>query len=88
MVRSILLKFPKKDSAQGISRNTLRILAKKLRISEANVVHLALAKFASSVLRRYDPDDQPLSETDLEYVRNLARSNTPTGKLLSKKTLL
>lgn len=88
MVRSILLKFPKKDSAKGISRNTLRMLAKKLRISEAKVVHLALAQFASSVLRRYDADDRPLSEADLEYVRDFALSKTPTGQVLSKKTLL
>jgi len=87
VVRSILLKFPKKDSAKGISRNTLRMLAKKLRISEAKVVHLALAQFASSVLRRYDADDRPLSEADLEYVRDLARSKALTGQVLSEKTL-
>lgn len=62
------------------------MLAKKLRISEAKVVHLALAQCASNVLRRYDADDRPLSAADLQYVRDLARSKTLTGQVLSKKT--
>lgn len=36
----------------------------------------------------YEPDDGPLSQQDMAWVRKCARAYLPKGKLISKKTLL
>jgi hypothetical protein len=87
MGRDLLLKFREKDSPYGISREALKAMSKELDVAETMVVHLALAAFARDVLPTYEPDDGPLSKSDLDWVRKCA-AKSPRGKLISKKSLL
>ena len=87
-VDSLLLKFRDKDSACGVSRETLRKLSKELNMSETMIVHFALARFAREVLPGYEPDEGPLSQADLKRVRARAQETLPTGKARGTKSLL
>ena len=87
-VDSLLLKFRDKDSACGVSRETLRRLSKELNMSETMIVHFALARFAREVLPGYEPDEGPLSKADLQWVRASAEATLPKGKARGTKSLL
>lgn len=87
-VDSLLLKFRDKDSAFGVSRETLRNLSKELNMSETMVVHFALARFAREVLPGYEADDRQLSKADLKWIRARAEEKLPKGKARGTKSLL
>ncbi|MFM9969412.1 MAG: hypothetical protein ACKVQK_13565 [Burkholderiales bacterium] len=88
MAHDLLLKFRDKDSAYGVTRDTLRALAQATNTSETGVVHLALSRFAMEVLPTYEADDGPLPAAELKRIANAARKQLPKGKVLRKKTLL
>lgn len=87
-VDSLLLKFRDKDSAFGVSRETLRNLSKELNMSETMIVHVALARFAREVLPGYEPDEGPLTQAELKRVRASAQAASPKGKARGTKSLL
>lgn len=87
-VDSLLLKFRDKDSAFGVSRETLRNLSKELNMSETMIVHVALARFAREVLPGYEPDEGPLTQAELKRVRAGALAALPKGKARGTKSLL
>ena len=60
---AILFRPRAKDTTSGVTRNTLRRLAKLLDVAESEVIHRALAKYAHENLPRYEPDDGPVSDT-------------------------
>jgi len=60
---AILFRPREKDTTSGITRNTLRRLAKLMDVAESEVIHRALAKYAHENLPRYEPDDGPLSDS-------------------------
>jgi hypothetical protein len=88
MANDLLLKFREKDSPYGVSRETLKAIARELDMTETMVVHVALSAFAKDVLPAYDADDGALSKGDLAWVRERARAKLPRGKVISKKSLL
>ena len=77
---SLLLKFRAKDTRFGVTRDTVRALASELEISETQVVHMALSRFA-------EEDDGPLTAKQLSALRKAAARVLPQGKLVNRSTL-
>lgn len=84
---SLLVKFRPKDTRSGVTRDTVKALAAELDVSETQVVHLALSRFAHEVLPAYDADDGPLTAAQLTALRAGARQITPKGKSVRRQTL-
>lgn len=84
---SLLLKFRTKDTRNGVTRRTIKALALELDVSETQVVHMALAKFASDQLPAYEADDGPLTEDQMHSLRQDAHARLPKGKILKKEVL-
>ena len=84
----VLIKFKSRDSRYGVTRETLKALAKKMGVSETMVVHLAISRFAKEVLPAYTMDDGPLTTGDIARIRKAARPMLPHGKVLRKRSLL
>ena len=84
---SLLLKFRSKDTSFGVTRGTVRALASELDITETQVVHLALTKFAEAMLPAYEPDTGPLTARQIAMLRKAAARSLPQGKLLEKLSL-
>lgn len=85
---NLLLKFKSKDSPYGVTRETLKVLADEMDVSETMVVHLAIARFAKEVLPAYEADDGRLTAGDFTRIRKLAESMLPKGKLVNTRSLL
>lgn len=84
---SLLVKFRSKDTQSGVTRGTVKAMAKELDMNETQVIHMALSKFANDVLPAYEPDDGPLKASQLKALLNDAKAHMPSGKSLSKATL-
>jgi HD superfamily phosphohydrolase YqeK len=84
---SLLLKFRAKDTSYGVTRSTIKALASELEVSETQVIHLALSKFAADVLPAYEPDDGALTAKQLAAVRHDAAKHMPQGKTLERQAL-
>lgn len=84
---SLLLKFRPTDSVLGVTRKTVKAMAKRLGVPETQVVHLALAKLAEGTLPSYEADDGPLTARQLAAVKADASKHLPTGKVLSEASL-
>ena len=82
------IKFRKKDTPYGVTRETLKAMADQLDVSEAEAIHLALARLAMEVLPGYERDDRPLSKDDIDFIRKLAQPMLPKGKLIRTRSLL
>lgn len=61
----ILLRYRKKDSALGVSREKAAKLAESLGVSETQLMYMALAQLARQTLPRYEVDNGPL--TNAQY---------------------
>jgi len=84
---NLLVKFRSKDTPFGVTRGTVKALAKELDVNETQVIHMALSKFAADVLPAYAPDDGPLNVDQIKALRQDASRHLPTGKTLSKEAL-
>jgi hypothetical protein len=84
---NLLMKFRSKDTQFGVTRNTVKALAKELEVNETQVIHMALSKFAADMLPAYAPDDGPLSAKQIKALRKDVQKNLPTGKVISRETL-
>ena len=84
---TLLVKFRSKDTRFGVTRRTVKALANELDISETQVVHLALSKFAEEVLPAYEPDEGPLSGQQLAALRKDVKEHLPKGKVLDRQNL-
>ena len=58
---NLLVKFRSKNTQFGVTRETVKALARKLDVNETQVIHMALSKFASDLLPAYELDDGPLT---------------------------
>jgi hypothetical protein len=67
----ILLRYRDTDSDYGVSRETTARLAQTLGLSETQVIHVALAKFARQTLPQYEPDNGPLTKAQKKAVDRL-----------------
>jgi hypothetical protein len=79
----ILLRYRDKDTAYGVTRKTTAKLAETLGLSETQVVHVALANLARQTLPRYEADNGPLTERQMEEIRRLQ----PQGRMKVKASL-
>jgi hypothetical protein len=84
---NLLVKFRVKDTALGVTRSTVKAIAKALEVNETQVIHMALSKFAADVLPAYAPDDGPLSAKQIRALREDAKKHLPQGKTLSTESL-
>jgi len=84
---NLLVKFRSKDTSYGVTRATVKEIAKELDMNETQVIHMALSKFAIDVLPAYAPDDGPLTASQVKALRKDAAKRLPKGKLLSRETL-
>jgi hypothetical protein len=88
MSAGLLLKFREKDTALGVTRDTLQALSAHLGLTETMVIHFALAQLARETLPSYEADDGPLPAPYQSWLDDFAQARLPSGKLLSKKSLL
>ena len=79
----ILLRYRDKDSAFGVSRDTALKLADTLGVSETQVVHVALAHLARQTLPRYEIDNGPLTDEQMDEIRRLQ----PSGRMKIRERL-
>ena len=84
---NLLVQFRAKDTALGVTRSTVKAIAKALEVNETQVIHMALSKFAADVLPAYAPDDGPLSAKQIRALRQDAKKHLPQGKTLSGESL-
>ena len=84
---NLLVKFRSKNTEFGVTRETVKALARKLDVNETQVIYIALSKLANDVLPAYELDDGPLTEEFMEFLRKKAAESRPKGKLLSKVSL-
>lgn len=84
---NLLMKFRSKDTQFGVTRNTVKALAKELEVNETQVIHMALSKFAADMLPAYAPDDGPLSAKQIKALRKDVQKHLPSGKVISRETL-
>ena len=84
---NILVKFRSKDTQFGVTRATVKAIAKELDINETQAIHLALSKFAADVLPAYEADDGPFTTKQIKMLRAHAEKQLPKGKVLSRKDL-
>ena len=85
--KKLLIKFRSKDTQFGVTRTTVKAIAKELDVNETQVIHMALSKFATDVLPAYAPDDGPLTAKQVLALRKEAAKHLPKGKPLSRETL-
>ncbi len=84
---NLLVKFRSKDTQFGVTRTTVKAIAKELDVNETQVIHMALSKFATDVLPAYAPDDGPLTVKQVLALRKDAAKRLPKGKVLLRDTL-
>ena len=72
---SLLFRLRPADTRSGISRKTLKELAAYFDVSDTQVIHHALRKLADEVLPAYEPDDGPLTDEQMEWIRNEVRKD-------------
>jgi hypothetical protein len=68
----LLLRFREVDNKFGVRRATLAKLARRLGLTETQVVHYALSQLAANVLPAYAPDDGPLTGTEIKAISKMA----------------
>ena len=84
---NLLVKFRSKDTKFGVTRRTVKALAKELDVNETQVIHMALSVFAADVLPAYAPDDGPLTAQQIKALRKDAAKHLPQGKTLVREVL-
>lgn len=72
----IAFRYRVTDSAHGVTRDTAKRIAERLGIDETQAIHRALHELAVRVLPQYEPDDGPLTATQLRQIKK----NAPQGK--------
>lgn len=84
---NLLLKFRARDTQFGVTRGTVKALAKELDVNETQVIHIALSKLAGEVLPAYELDDGPLTAKQVAALRKDVEKHHPKGKLLAQESL-
>ena len=84
---SLLLKFRRRDTQFGVTRETVKAMAERFDVSETEVVHLALSRLAKEELPAYEADDGPLTAHDVKELRKISDLALPKGKLVEERSL-
>ncbi len=79
----ILLRYRDTDSEYGVSRETATRLAQTLGLSETQIIHVALARFARQTLPQYEIDNGPLTGAQEKAIEKLQ----PSGRMKVKSGL-
>lgn len=78
----LLVRFRELDGPLGVTRDTLRKLARSLGVDETAAVHLALVQLSDKVLPRYERDGGLLTAAQLREARSLvSQAREPTSSL-------
>ena len=82
-IKPILFNPRPHDTLTSISRETLKLIAETLGLTETQTMHFALAKLRREVLPKYELDDGPVSASTLRSIRKLVdqREFKPTRSL-------
>lgn len=72
----IAFRYRASDSLTGVTRKTAKRLAQALGVDETQAIHLALHDLALKVLPQYEPDDGPLSASQVRQIRKVAQAPT------------
>lgn len=70
----IAFRYRPSDSSAGVTRSTALRLASALGVDETQAIHLALHAMAVRVLPQYEPDDGPLTASQMRQIKKLAGS--------------
>ena len=73
--KSLLVRFREKDSREGISRATMKKIARALDLSETAALHRALVEYAQRFVPQYPRDDGPLSESQHRKIAEIVRKH-------------
>ena len=74
----ILLVFKEQDTPTGVTRDTVKEMAKVMDLNETALIHLALAKLAQEILpTMYEPDDGPLTPEQTQEIQQMAYKLDP-----------
>lgn len=84
---SLLLKFRRRDTQFGVTRETVKAMAERFDVSETEVVHMALSRLAKEELPAYEADDGPLTAHDVKALRKIAASALPKGRVVKARSL-
>ena len=84
---SLLIQFRSKDTRYGVTRGTVKALSVELGLTETQVVHIALSRFAEETLANYEPDDGALTARQVSAVRKDAKAALATGELIDGQHL-
>lgn len=81
---TLLLSFKHADTSNSVSRKTLRSMALALKISEQDLVQLALAKLRAQLIPAYPSDDGPISMDEIRQIKAMVDQDNylPTRSLL------
>jgi hypothetical protein len=79
---AILFRPRTKDTTSGVTRKTLRRLAKLLDVAESEVIHKALANYARENLPRYEPDDGPMTAAEHQDMGTRVRREHGKAKVV------
>lgn len=84
---SLLIQFRSKDTRYGVTRGTVKALSAELGLTETQVVHIALSRFAEQTLPTYEPDDGALTAKQVSALRKDARASLAAGELIGGQHL-
>lgn len=86
-LKPILFNFRPEDTLTSVTRETLKLIAETLGLTETQTMHFALAKLRREVLPKYELDDGPVSEGTLRTIRRLVPQDdfTPTQSLFQRR---
>ena len=86
-LKPILFNFRPEDTLTSVTRETLKLIAEALGLTETQTMHFALAKLRREVLPKYELDDGPVSEGTLRTIRRLVPQDdfTPTQSLFQRR---
>ncbi len=85
LASQIPFRYRSADSATGVTRATAKRLAEHLGVDETQAIHLALHELAAKVLPQYEPDDGPLTASQ---VRQIAKAAPKVSKKSVRSSLL
>lgn len=84
---SLLLKFRRRDTQFGVTRETVKAMAERFDVSETEVIHMALSRLAKEELPAYEADDGPLTARDIKELREISATDLPKGRVVRKQSL-
>lgn len=80
----IPFRYRHEDSPNGVTRITVKAMAKILGVAETQAIHMALYAMATKILPQYEKDDGALTDEQLSKIRQ----HSPNRKNLKLRASL